>query len=41
MTIADAKECKAFLDAHPEIQFFEILFTNMAGRAARQALAPP
>ncbi len=31
MTIADAKECKAFFDAHPEIQFFEILFTNMAG----------
>jgi glutamine synthetase len=31
MSIADPKECKAFLDAHPEIQFFEILFTNMAG----------
>jgi glutamine synthetase len=31
MTIADASECKAFLDAHPEIQFFEIVFTNMAG----------
>ena len=31
MTIADAKECKAFFDAHPEIQFFEIVFTNMAG----------
>ncbi len=31
MTIADAKECKAFLDANPHISFFEILFTNMAG----------
>ncbi len=31
MTIADAKECKVFLDKHPEIQFFEIVFTNMAG----------
>lgn len=31
MTIADAKECKAFLDAHPHINFFEIVFTNMAG----------
>jgi glutamine synthetase len=31
MTIADPKEAETFLDAHPEIQFFEILFTNMAG----------
>ncbi|MFO1017579.1 MAG: glutamine synthetase family protein [Hyphomonadaceae bacterium] len=31
MTIADPSEVKTFLDAHPEIQFFEILFTNMAG----------
>lgn len=31
MTIADPKEVKAFLDKHPEIQFFEILFTNMCG----------
>jgi glutamine synthetase len=31
MTIADPKEVKAFLDKHPEIQFFEIVFTNMAG----------
>lgn len=31
MTIADQKEVKAFLDKHPEIQFFEIVFTNMAG----------
>jgi glutamine synthetase len=31
MTIADPKEATAFLEAHPEIQFFEIVFTNMAG----------
>ena len=31
MSIADPKEAKAFLDKHPEIQFFEIVFTNMAG----------
>jgi glutamine synthetase len=31
MTIADPKEAKAFLDKHSEIQFFEIVFTNMAG----------
>jgi glutamine synthetase len=31
MSIADPKEAKAFLDAHPEIQFFEVVFTNMAG----------
>ena len=31
MTIADPKEVRAFLDKHPEIQFFEIVFTNMAG----------
>ncbi len=31
MTIADPKEAKAFLDKHPEIQFFEIVFTNLAG----------
>jgi glutamine synthetase len=31
LTIADPKEVKAFLDKHPEIQFFEIVFTNMAG----------
>ena len=31
MTIADPKEVKAFLDKHPEIQFFEIVFTNLAG----------
>lgn len=31
MTIAEPKELKTFLDKHPEIQFFEIVFTNMAG----------
>ncbi|MEZ5955662.1 MAG: glutamine synthetase family protein [Hyphomonadaceae bacterium] len=31
MTIADPKEVKSFLAKHPEIQFFEIVFTNMAG----------
>jgi glutamine synthetase len=31
LTIADPKEVKVFLDKHPEIQFFEIVFTNMAG----------
>jgi glutamine synthetase len=31
MTIADPKEVKTFLEKHPEIQFFEILFTNMCG----------
>lgn len=31
MSIADPKEVKTFLDRHPEIQFFEVFFTNMAG----------
>jgi glutamine synthetase len=31
MTIADPSEVKTFLNKHPEIQFFEILFTNLAG----------
>jgi glutamine synthetase len=31
MSIAEPKEAKAFLDKHPEIQFVEIVFTNMAG----------
>jgi glutamine synthetase len=31
MTIAAPKEAKAFLDAYPEMQFFEVVFTNMAG----------
>ncbi len=29
--IADPNEARAFLDAHPEIQFFEILFTALSG----------
>src|SRR5580698_4580733 len=29
--IADAEEARRFLDAHPEVQFFEILFTAMSG----------
>lgn len=31
MSIADPKEAQAFLDKHPEIEFLEIVFTNMAG----------
>ncbi len=31
MSIADPKEVKTFLDKHPEIEFFEIVFTNLAG----------
>ncbi len=30
-SIASPAEAKAFLDAHPEIQFFEIVFTGMSG----------
>jgi glutamine synthetase len=29
--IADPKEAKAFLDAHPEIQFLEIIYTGLSG----------
>mgnify|MGYP000288822953 CR=1 FL=1 len=29
--IADPKEAKTFLDAHPHIQYFEVLFTSMSG----------
>ena len=29
--IADPAEARAFLEAHPEIQFFEIVFTAMSG----------
>ena len=41
---ADASEAKAFLDAHPEMQFFEILYTGLSGvprgkRLRRQELA--
>lgn len=28
---ASADEARAFLDAHPEIEFFEVFFTNMSG----------
>src|SRR5262245_38913471 len=31
MSIAGPEEGKAFLDAHPEMQFFEIVFTGMSG----------
>lgn len=29
--IAEAEEARRFLDAHPEVQFFEILFTALSG----------
>jgi glutamine synthetase len=29
--IADPREARQFLDAHPEVQFFEILFTALSG----------
>ncbi len=29
--IADAKEAKAFLDAHPQMNFFEIVYTGLSG----------
>src|SRR5580704_13363421 len=29
--IADAEEARRFLDAHPEVQYFEILFTALSG----------
>ncbi len=43
--VAEVAEATAFLDAHPEIQFFEILFTTMAGvtrgkRLRRHELLP-
>lgn len=31
MSTADPKEVKTFLDKHPEIEFFEVVFTNLAG----------
>jgi glutamine synthetase len=42
---ADASEAKAFLDAHPEMQFFEILYTGLSGvprgkRLRRHELMP-
>jgi glutamine synthetase len=43
--IADAKEAKAFLDAHREMQFFEIIYTGLSGvprgkRLRRHELMP-
>ena len=43
--IADPAEARAFLDAHPEVQFFEILFTALSGvprgkRLRRHELLP-
>lgn len=29
--VADISECRAFLDAHPEILFFDVFFTGMSG----------
>ena len=45
MTIADPKEAKAFLDAHPEMQFFEIVYAGLSGvprgkRLRRNELTP-
>ncbi len=45
MSIADPKEAKAFLEAHPEMQFFEILYTGLSGvprgkRLRRHELMP-
>jgi glutamine synthetase len=45
MTIAEPKEARAFLDAHPEVKFFEILYTGLSGvprgkRLRRHELMP-
>lgn len=45
MSIADPKEAKAFLDAHPGMRFFEILYTGLSGvprgkRLRRHELMP-
>ena len=45
MSIADPKEAKAFLDAHPGMQFFEIVYTGLSGvprgkRLRRHELMP-
>jgi glutamine synthetase len=29
--IADPAECRAFLDANPDVQFFEVIFTALSG----------
>src|SRR4029078_7897394 len=43
--IADVSEAKAFLDAHPDMQFFEIIYTGLSGvprgkRLRRHELIP-
>src|SRR5437763_2941507 len=43
--IADPSEARRFLDAHPEVQFFELLFTALSGvprgkRLRRHELLP-
>lgn len=43
--IADAKEAKAFLDAHPQMKFFEIVYAGLSGvprgkRLRRHELTP-
>jgi len=43
--IAEVSEAKAFLDAHPEMQFFEIIYTGLSGvprgkRLRRHELVP-
>jgi hypothetical protein len=43
--IADAKEAKAFLDAHPQMQFFDLVYTGLSGvprgkRLRRHELMP-
>ncbi len=45
MSIASPKDAKAFLEAHPEMQFFEILYTGLSGvprgkRLRRHELMP-
>ncbi|MGQ0531420.1 MAG: glutamine synthetase family protein [Caulobacteraceae bacterium] len=45
MSLADPKEANAFLDAHPELQFFEIVYTGLSGvprgkRLRRHELMP-
>ena len=29
--VADPEECRAFMAAHPEIRFVEVVFTGMTG----------
>jgi glutamine synthetase len=45
MSLADPKQAKAFLDAHPQMQFFEIVYTGLSGvprgkRLRRHELVP-